>query len=81
MANIKALKFGPVARFRLLEGDFEILRTAATKHGQTLSAYLREAAISRALEDLGVDSRESALRKIVTTDARARRSAIAAKDL
>ena len=43
--------------------------------------YLREAAISRALEDLGVDSRESALRKIVTTDARARRSAIAAKDL
>lgn len=64
MANKKTIKFGPVARFRALEGDLEILRAAANRHGQTLSAYLRDTVISRALEDLGVDTREQALKAL-----------------
>ena len=74
MANHKVLKFGPVVRFRVLEGDFEILRAATASQGQTLSAYLRDAAIARALDDLGADTRDQASRKLA-------RAEIAASDL
>ncbi len=74
MARKATITFGGVARFRVLEGDLEILRAAAQRHGQTLSAYLREAAIARALDDLGADTRERALKAI-------RRSEIAAAEL
>ncbi len=74
MASKTTLKFGPVARFRAIEGDIDILRAAATRHGQTLSAYMRDTVISKALDDLGVDTREQALRKL-------RRAEIDAADL
>jgi hypothetical protein len=64
MANNKTIKFGPVARFRLLEGDLEILRAAAQRHGQTLSAYLRDAVIARALDDVGATTRAEAAKML-----------------
>ena len=74
MAGKKTIKFGPVTRFRLLDGDLSILRAAAARHGQTLSAYLRDASMARALDDLGVGTREQAAKSLA-------RSEIGAQDL
>jgi len=64
MSNRKTIKFGPVVRFRVLDGDLRIIQTAAEQQGQTVSAYLRDAAMARALDDLRADTRAQALRKI-----------------
>ena len=64
MSNVKAIKFGPIVRFRVLSGDLQILRAAAERAGQTVSAYLREAAIGKALDDYGVPTREAALKRL-----------------
>lgn len=70
----KTITFGPVARFRTIDGDLAIIRHAAEARGQTLSAYLRDAAMSHALSDLNVATREQAMRKI-------KRKAIGADEL
>lgn len=70
----RTVRFGPVARFRTLDGDLTIIRGAAEKRGQTLSAYLRDAAMAHALQDLGCDNRTEAVRKLA-------RRPVSAKDL
>lgn len=74
LSRTTVVKFGPVARFRTLEGDLEIVKAAAQQRGQTLSAYLRDAAMAHALADLHCDTRSQAVRKI-------RRNPVEAKDL
>lgn len=47
-------------RVRLLPHDKTILSAAAEARGQNLSAFIRDAAMALALEDLGCRNREEA---------------------
>ena len=64
MAVTRTVTFGPIVKFRVLEGDLEIMRAAAARQGQTLSAYLRDAVMEKALDDLGVSTRAEAAKEI-----------------
>jgi uncharacterized protein (DUF1778 family) len=55
------VRLGGSIRFRTLDGDKLILSAAATVRGQSMSAFVRDAAMAAALEDLGYSNRDEAI--------------------